>query len=176
MPAQQISQTTGEINIKEAEIEARDIVEEGEDTREEVVKKFIEHEKLLEVQEAIEQAEEEFQEDLHRTALPQQTGAVPVTKTVAEEKSEFLIQVENVLSENLGEIYLGMETGLRERFKQKGEEIARKIEEVVAKGKARIKEIIEWVKDWLKMIPGVNKFFLEQEAKIKGDKIMGMIY
>jgi len=28
--------------------------------------------------------------------------------------------------------------------------------------------------DWLKILPGVNKFFLEQEAKIKTDKILAL--
>jgi len=26
--------------------------------------------------------------------------------------------------------------------------------------------------NWLKLIPGVNKFFLEQEAKIKTDEVL----
>ena len=59
-------------------------------------------------------------------------------------------------------------------FKLKGEEVARNIEQVVAAGKSKAKQILHWIKDWLKLIPGVNRFFLEQEAKIKTDKIIGM--
>ena len=33
-------------------------------------------------------------------------------------------------------------------------------------------KIIDVIKKWLSIIPGINKFFLEQEAKIKTDKIM----
>jgi len=32
--------------------------------------------------------------------------------------------------------------------------------------------IMELVYEWLRMIPKVNKFFLEQEAKIKTDKLL----
>jgi len=30
------------------------------------------------------------------------------------------------------------------------------------------------IKKWLLLIPGVNKYFLEQEAKIKADEIVKM--
>jgi hypothetical protein len=35
-----------------------------------------------------------------------------------------------------------------------------------------VKKILALIRDWLKLIPGVNRFFLEQEAKIKTDKIL----
>jgi hypothetical protein len=34
------------------------------------------------------------------------------------------------------------------------------------------KKIFVLIRAWLKIIPGVNRFFLEQEAKIKTDKIL----
>lgn len=177
MPIPQISKDPREANVKEADIKARGIVNEGKDTEEEIVKKFIEAEQIEEKRKALEQEVEEFQDELHKTILPQQ-GAGQVlaqTQSALEEKSEFLIQVENILSGNLGDAYMRMEGSLRERFKQKGEEVARKIEAAVASGKARIKQIVLWIKEWLKMVPGVNRFFLEQEAKIKGDKILAML-
>lgn len=178
--AQTTKAPPGEINIKEAELEAHDIVKEGKDTQEEVIKKFIEKDKILEHEEALQKETESFEEALHHTSLQhaaqQKTAsAVKPVAPVVEEKSEFLLQVENILSENLGDIYLSLDPTLRERFKQKGEEVARKIEEVTAQGKAKVKQIIAWIKEWLRMIPGVSRFFLEQEAKIKGDKIITML-
>ena len=38
--------------------------------------------------------------------------------------------------------------------------------------RVKVKRVLELIYEWLKTIPGVNKFFLEQEAKIKTDEIM----
>ena len=43
---------------------------------------------------------------------------------------------------------------------------------MVSAAKVHSKKILKAIVGWLKMIPGVNKFFLEQEAKIKTDKIL----
>ena len=53
-----------------------------------------------------------------------------------------------------------------------GETTAQKIKEAVLKKTTRIKDIVHLIIGWLKSLPGVNKFFIEQEAKIKADKIM----
>ena len=37
-------------------------------------------------------------------------------------------------------------------------------------GKA--KKIFQLILEWLKLLPGINRFFLEQEAKIKTDRII----
>jgi hypothetical protein len=38
--------------------------------------------------------------------------------------------------------------------------------------KIHAKKVVELIRDWLLTIPGVNKFFLEQEAKIKTDRVL----
>jgi hypothetical protein len=40
--------------------------------------------------------------------------------------------------------------------------------------KFKVKAIVDLIKKWLAIIPGVNKFFLEQEAKIKTDQIIAL--
>ena len=40
--------------------------------------------------------------------------------------------------------------------------------------KIQVKKIFILIISWLKIIPGVNKFFLEQEAKIKADRILDL--
>ena len=36
----------------------------------------------------------------------------------------------------------------------------------------KARKVLKLIKGWLKMIPGVSRFFLEQEAAIKAQKIM----
>ena len=83
-------------------------------------------------------------------------------------------QVENILAEDLADIYLGLTPQKRQEFKIAGEEIAGKISRLLAKTKVNISEIIKLIKKWLALIPGMNKYFLEQEAKLKADEIVKM--
>ncbi|MEK7653363.1 MAG: hypothetical protein AAB358_02710 [Patescibacteria group bacterium] len=83
-------------------------------------------------------------------------------------------QVENILEEDLGEIYFQLNPLDQHKFKVKGEEITRAILKIISQPKVKIKKIIELIKDWLKLIPGINRFFLEQTAKIKTDKILSL--
>lgn len=90
-------------------------------------------------------------------------------------KSETLIKIEKILEEDLSEIYFKMPPEKQKKFKEKGEETASKIEKMIQAGKVIAKKILKLIRDWLKLIPGVNRFFLDQEAKIKTDKIMLMV-
>lgn len=81
-------------------------------------------------------------------------------------------EIDNILSEGLHDVFLKMNTARQQEFKRTGEETAVKIAVMMDKGKLKISKVIELIKKWLKLIPGINKFFLEQEAKIKADKIM----
>lgn len=87
-------------------------------------------------------------------------------------KSETLQNIEVILEEDLKDLYFDLPPQLQKDFKKKGEEAALKIEQLIKKIKVKAKEIFKLIIGWLKMIPGINKFFLEQEAKIKTEKIM----
>ena len=80
--------------------------------------------------------------------------------------------IDAILSEGLNEIFLSMRAAEQKAFAKKGEETVAKINELLNGARVKINKIISLIKNWLKMIPGVNKFFLEQEAKIKADKIL----
>lgn len=98
-------------------------------------------------------------------ALPQSRPTpVPMNDPIQKE-------VELVMSENIAEIYKQLPADRKTQFKQKGEEVAAKITAMIKGGLLQIKKILHMIRDWLHIIPGVNKFFLEQEAKIKTDKI-----
>jgi hypothetical protein len=90
-------------------------------------------------------------------------------------KSEALVKIEKILEEDLEEFYFTMSEDKRREFKEKGEETAGKIEKMMEAGKTVARKILKLIRQWLKLIPGVNKFFLEQEAKIKTDKIKALV-
>ncbi|OGY43375.1 MAG: hypothetical protein A2729_04340 [Candidatus Buchananbacteria bacterium RIFCSPHIGHO2_01_FULL_39_14] len=109
------------------------------------------------------------QEPLKKPAWPTDQAKPGVE---ASGKSQSLIQIEKILEEDLAETYFRLEPELRQKFKTKGEKTALKISELLGQAKVRVKNIFRLILDWLKLIPGVNKFFLIQEAKIKTDRIM----
>lgn len=81
-------------------------------------------------------------------------------------------EIENILAKDLENAYQKMSPQKRKEFKKAGEEIAQKINNLLDKTKIKIQTIIGLIKDWLFLIPGINKFFLEQEAKIKAEEII----
>lgn len=87
-------------------------------------------------------------------------------------KGKVRVAIEEVLQEDLKDVYAKMPADKKKIFRQKGEETASKIEILVKKTKINAAKILDLIKRWLGVIPGVNKFFLEQEAKIKADKIL----
>lgn len=87
-------------------------------------------------------------------------------------KTQQLLEIEHILQQDLEELYGRLEPGVRTRFKTAGEQTAIKIESLLARAKTKSKEVFALIFSWLKIIPGVNKFFIRQEAKIKTDQIM----
>lgn len=103
--------------------------------------------------------------------FPPSALMVPPQEAVPK-KSDDLQQIEHILEEDIAPFYLQMPRDAQLKFKQEGEKAAFKIERMIHEAKTQARKILQWILDWLKMIPGVNRFFLEQEAKIKTDKIM----
>jgi len=111
-------------------------------------------------------------------AFPDQQAAAARTaprNQAADEAYAKYKQIEKVLEEDLGEIYNNLTPQEQKVFKVKGEETARSIFQLVYhKAKVKVKKIVKLIRNWLKSVPGINKFFLEQEAKIKADKIAAL--
>ena len=70
------------------------------------------------------------------------------------------------------DFYFKMDEDARQEFKVTGEQTAAKIEQLLGRSRVRARAIFKLIIAWLKIIPGVNKLFINQEAKIKTDKIM----
>lgn len=80
--------------------------------------------------------------------------------------------VEEVMSAGLADTYARMDPATQQRFRTVGEQTASKISALLQSSKVQVKKIVDLLVAWLRIIPGVNGFFLEQEAKIKADKIL----
>lgn len=81
-------------------------------------------------------------------------------------------RIEKILEKDLMDFYLNLSPQKQEQFRQGGEETARKINALLKKTKVKIKHIINLIIKWLTILPGVNKFFLEKEAKKKAEEII----
>lgn len=103
---------------------------------------------------------------------PVQLPATPAP--VAPPKDPLTAQVEEILEEDLKEVYAGLPEALKPKFRKKGEEVAEAIVAMLTTAKVKARKVLKLIIAWLKIIPGVNKFFLEQEAAIKAQKILAV--
>lgn len=95
-----------------------------------------------------------------------------IPAAIVADKSETLVIIEDILSEDLQDAYTRMDPNLQKKFKAEGERVAGMIEKMLHETQVNTSKIFSLILGWLKLIPGVNKFFLDQEAKLKADKII----
>lgn len=93
---------------------------------------------------------------------------------IPQVRDTLMIQIEHIMEEGLQEAYKELSTVEQQEFKIKGEETAWEIRSLLKQAKLKIKTIFKLLVSWLMLLPGVNRFFLEQEAKIKVDKIISL--
>jgi len=107
-------------------------------------------------------------------AMPPAAPAAPAKASApaAPAKDFYHVRVERILEENLLDVYLSMPPAARARFKSEGEATALRLRSLIEQTKIKARDILNLIIHWLKIIPGVNRYFLEQEAKIKTDKIL----
>jgi hypothetical protein len=84
------------------------------------------------------------------------------------------LRVEQVLETGLGDLYVALPPEAKPAFKAKGEEVSQKIAQMIRSAHFTLKEALMLIRNWLMTIPGVNRFFLEQEAKVKVDALKHM--
>ena len=156
-------------NKRENEQLTPDLVSSEKDQRSPAVEK-----KHFEKKEKIEQPQEIDQPSAKSPEQdkPSLKPAAPSATSAAAPKSVTLKKIENILQEDLAEVYFNLDEAHRRMFKQEGEHVALEVEKILKLGKSVTVKILEVIKKWLRLIPGINKFFIEQEAKIKTDKII----
>jgi|AntRauTorckE6833_2_1112554.scaffolds.fasta_scaffold00031_63 hypothetical protein len=99
-------------------------------------------------------------------------------RTIVDEDNETSVQkermkqIDKILSEDMSAIFLNLPKDKQKEFKEEGEKTVVKVNELMEKAKVKVNKIIKLIKNWLGIIPNANKHYLEQEAKIKTDKIL----
>lgn len=83
-----------------------------------------------------------------------------------------LKKIETVLSDGLSDTYQTLDPERQKEFREVGEKTASQIDQLLQAAKVQAKKIIELIVRWLKIIPGINHYYLEQEAKIKTDELI----
>lgn len=115
--------------------------------------------------------------ELPAEAVPD--ASVPVTVappvTIVPIKDEVTVRVETVLEQDLKEAYARMSPADRRRFKAEGERVSREIVSMISRLKVHLSKVLKLLMGWLKLIPGANRFFVVQEAKLKADRILAIV-
>lgn len=93
---------------------------------------------------------------------------------IPQVRDEIAVKVEHIMEEGLADAFMELSTVERQEFKIKGEQTALQIRELLKTAKVKVKKIFQLIFAWLSILPGINRFFLEQEAKIKTDKIVSL--
>ncbi|MEK7213198.1 MAG: hypothetical protein AAB678_02050 [Patescibacteria group bacterium] len=102
--------------------------------------------------------------------VPPPRRAIPLPAV----RDELEVRIEKIMEDGLTDAYSRLSPIARQEFKLRGEQTANKIHELLQATKVKVKKIFQLLLEWLKMLPGVNHFFLEQEAKIKTDRIIAL--
>lgn len=93
---------------------------------------------------------------------------------IPQVRDEVTVAIEKIMEADLQDAYKELTPIQKQEFKIKGEETASKIRTLMKRTHVKVKSVFKLILEWLKMLPGINKFFLEQEAKIKTDKILAI--
>jgi hypothetical protein len=105
------------------------------------------------------------------TATPAGTAA---PAPIVQIKDEVTLRVESILEEDLAEAYGRMTEPDRRRFKIEGERVTREIVSMISRFRIKLSKVLKLLTGWLKLIPGANRFFVIQEAKLKADRILAI--
>lgn len=127
------------------------------------------HEHVIEQEDGfIDEAIESIRSILKKPKKKKKVAALP------QVKDNLTIHIEKIMEEGLADAYMELTAVQQQEFKLKGEETAFKIKELLRQTKVKIKEIFKLLVEWLRTLPGVNKYYIEQEAKIKADKLLAL--
>jgi len=143
--------------------------------------------KLVEIQPTVEQHEnlenvenkpsaEQVQKPTEKSDSPRTRLSFlkKTTRVIPQTKDEVTVKIEKIMESGLKDAYEQLSPIAQQEFKIKGEETANKIRELMRSAHLKVKKVFQLIYEWLRLLPGINKFFLEQEAKIKTDKIIAV--
>lgn len=86
----------------------------------------------------------------------------------------FVTEIEAILEDGLADTYQALDDVTKEEFRIQGEVTATAIAKILQGARVHARKIVKLIMGWLRIIPGMSRFFLEQEAKIKTDRLLGL--
>lgn len=104
--------------------------------------------------------------------LPIEPVIQPAPAAPSPQKDDVMLDVEEVLEDGMGMLFASLPEEAKPLFRRKGEEAASEISAMLRTARVKTGRVLRLIRDWLLTIPKVNRFFLEQEAKIKTDRIL----
>lgn len=127
-------------------------------------------------EQSFEQEKQALEKKMDQTEQLKINSSAMVTPSVSKSDVSYedrrIQAIEEIMSAGLDQAFLKMSPKEQKKFKEEGEKTAKKINILFKKAKLEASKVIKLISRWLQLIPGVNRFFLEQEAKIKSDKII----
>ncbi len=122
-----------------------------------------------------EQREREARQERERaTVAPVPIVTARPSVAPVAQKDPLVLRIEDILSERLDDVYKNLSPDVKVTFKAKGEDVAKTIQTWIAQAKLVARHVLKLIRSWLLLVPNVNRYFLEQESKIKTDKIMAL--
>jgi len=125
----------------------------------------------IEQQPQLEQISQEDDKPTLRKFIPKKKKPQHIIPQVRDELTR---EVETIMENGLEDAYKELSPLQQQEFKIKGEQTAIEIRNMLRSAHVRVKSIFKLLLEWLKLLPGVNRFFLEQEAKIKAERILSL--
>lgn len=110
-------------------------------------------------------------EEEEKPSQPPEKAALQKPAMPAEDKT-LEKSLEGILSEDISGVFGKLDSEKKKEVRTRGRETVAKITGMIKGAGFVFKKIFILIKNWLKLIPGLNKFFVEQEAKIKTEKII----
>lgn len=127
-----------------------------------------------EIKPEIKAAEPEEEEAVEIPEAEEIAPSAPPPAPPVRVKDETTQAIEKILEQDLGDVYVKLDPATKEKFRVQGDILVSRIWNMMQTLKLKTRQVLKWIREWLRIIPGVNKYFLEQEAKIKTDKIAAL--
>lgn len=100
------------------------------------------------------------------------TVVQPPVALPSPEKSGRIVQVEQVLSQGLAEVFKGLNPQQQIAFKEQGEALAEQLAQAMEKVGSFARKAYRAIRKWLDSLPNVSRAFVVQESKIKTDQLL----
>ncbi len=112
--------------------------------------------------------------DVQPVDLVPPPSVAPAPVAVHQPADQLVKNIESAMADGLEDAYQAMDPAIQQKFKQVGEATASAISQLMAQSKIQVKKIVALLLRWLRIIPRVNPYYLEQQAKIKADAILAL--